>query len=292
MDRYTVEDGVGWVNRTGRNMMNAFNRVLRIVLLATAVLIMIQFVGARPPALNAADPNGTSQQVPPRFPAKPAPPAQPRTEAPTVEPVASSQDQANADLSKQLTDLQHQFEQEAINRMRYGRPTYGFSGFMNDVVPFLVFVGVTLALLWILRTLLDNRRWNKMVKVQTETHAKLLDRFASSQEMLAYVQSDAGKKFLEMPIFESQRRQVSSLPFSRILWSVQIGIIAAVLGIGILFLRGRVSPDADMGFQVFGTLTLTLGIGFLVSGGVSYVLAKHFGLLEQRDALAHSERNA
>ena len=85
---------------------------------------------------------------------------------------------------------------------------------------------------------------------------------------------------------------MSSLPFSRILWSMQIGIIAAIFGAGILFLRGRVSPDADMGFQVFGTLVLTLGVGFVVSGGVSYGLAKHFGLLEQRNKLAASERNA
>lgn len=176
--------------------------------------------------------------------------------------------------------------------MRYGRPNYGVGGFINDLIPFLVFVGVTLALLWILRAVLDNRRWYRTVRVQTETHAKLLDRFASSQEMLTYMQSDAGKKFLETPVFEGQRRQASSLPFSRILWSVQIGIIAAVFGAGILFLRGRVSPDADMGFQVFGTLVLTLGVGFIVSGGVSYVLAKHFGLLEQRDKLAASERNA
>lgn len=265
--------------------MNAFNRVFRILLLVVAVVFAVQSVGARPAVRNGAGHNGAFQQVPPGRAAKPAPPVAP------AEAASPGQDQAD-DVAQQLAGVQHQLEEDALNRMRYGRPTYGFSGFMNDVVPFFVFVGVTLALLWILRTLLDNRRWNKMVRVQTETHAKLLDRFASSQEMLAYVQSDAGKKFLEMPIFESQRRQVSSLPFSRILWSVQIGIIAAVFGIGVLFLRGRVSPDADMGFQVFGTLVLTLGIGFLVSGGVSYVLAKHFGLLEQRETLAHSERNA
>lgn len=272
--------------------MRVFRRTFRIVLLVIAVLFALQFVGARPVLRSAAAEHSLAQQAPPRRAARPAPPAQPSLEAAPAEAADAAQGETDADVQKQLVDLQHHLEEEALNRMRYGRPTYGFSGFMNDVVPFLVFIGVTLALLWILRTFLDNRRWNKMVKVQTETHAKLLDRFASSQEMLAYVQSDAGKKFLEMPIFESQRKQVSSLPFSRILWSVQIGIIAAVFGIGILFLRGRVSPDADMGFQVFGILVLTLGIGFILSGGVSYLLAKHFGLLEQRDALARSGHNA
>ena len=132
-----------------------------------------------------------------------------------------------------------------------------------------------------------------MVKVQTETHAKLLERFGSSQEMLAYMDSEAGKKFLESPIFEGQRQQVSKLPFGRILWSVQIGIIAASLGAGILSLRGRVPADADTGFLVFGTLVFTLGIGFLVSGGVSYILAKYFGLLERPEsALTRPGHNA
>jgi|GEM_PF-1216624 len=272
--------------------MSAFKSVFRVFLLLMLLLFAIQFVGARPAPGNGSKAALGAQQEPQKPAARPAAPARQHPEATLAEPATTHGSQANADLQRQLTDLQQQFEQQAINRIRYGTPTYGLGGFMNDFVPFLVFVGVTLALLWILRTVLDNRRWNKMVKVQTETHAKLLDRFASSQEMMAYIQSEAGKKFLEAPVFEGQRRQVSTLPFSRILWSVQIGIIAAIFGIGILFLRGRVSPDANMGFQVFGTLILTLGVGFLVSGGVSYVLAKHFGLLEQRDALMRSEHDA
>jgi hypothetical protein len=268
-------------------------RAFRVFLLLMLVLFAAQFVGAKPAHPKPANHDVfVAQQAPERSAARRVADARQQAEAASPVPSAAQATPSNSDMQKQLADIQHQFEQDAINRMRYGKPTYGIGGFMNDLVPFLVFVGVTLALLWILRTVLDNRRWNKMVKVQTETHAKLLDRFASSQEMLAYMQSDAGKKFLEAPVFEGQRRQVSTLPFSRILWSVQIGIIAAIFGIGVLFLRGRVSPDADMGFQVFGTLILTLGIGFLVSGGVSYVLAKHFGLLEQRDALARSEHNA
>ena len=273
---------------------------IRILMFVVLVLFAAQFAGARlaPAGRNGRSHSVSAPQTPQRPAARAVPSARPRPQAESAQSVdttpdeAGDQSQADADMRKQLSDLQHQFEQEALNRMRYGKPSYGFSGFMNDVGPFVVFIGVTLALLWILRTVLDNRRWYKMVKVQTDTHAKLLDRFASSQEMLAYMQSDAGRKFLEAPVFEGQRRQVSAMPFGRILWSVQVGIIAAVLGAGILFLRGRVSPDADMGLQVFGTLTLTLGIGFLVSGGVSYVLAKHFGLLERPDPLTRSEHNA
>lgn len=268
-------------------MLGCRKATLRVLPLFALVSFTSPFAVARP----AANP-ALAQQVAQHPTANPAPPARQRPQAVPAEPTDAQQEPSNANLQQQLLDLQQQLEQEALNRMRYGRPSYGFSGFVNDLIPVLVFVGITLALLWILRTVLENRRWNRMVKVQTETHAKLLDRFSSSQEMLAYMQSDAGKKFLEAPVFEGQRRLVSTLPFGRILWSVQIGIIAAVLGIGILSLRGRVPPDAEIGLQVFGTLTLTLGIGFLVSGGVSYILAKRFGLLERPDAFARSGHNA
>jgi hypothetical protein len=276
-------------------MRSYFQGARRILVLLALVLFAIQFVGASPtPATNPAGNPPAGRQTRQKPLAKQAVAQQTQSQAAPSDAAQGPEDQSNADIQKQLANLQRRFENEALDRIRNGGPPayHPFSDFVSSFIPFLVFVGVTLALLWILRTVLDNRRWNKMVKVQTETHAKLLDRFSSSQEMLAYMQSDAGKKFLEAPVFEGQRRQVSALPFGRILWSVQIGVIAAFVGAGILFLRGRVSPDADMGFQLFGTLILTLGIGFLASGGVSYVLAKHFGLLERRDALVRSERDA
>lgn len=283
--------------------MTYVRSAFRVLLLVTAALFVAQFAWAKPAAHDSAVGNSavaqetparsSQRQVPPK---RQVPPATPQAQTPTAESgeVENSEDaQTQLQLQQQMDDIRHQLEQEAINRMRSHRSDYGgFDRFMDGFIPFLAFVGVTLAILWILRTVLDNRRWYRMVKVQTETHAKLLDRFSSGQEMLAYMQSEAGRKFLEAPVFEGQRRQVSALPFGRILWSVQIGIVAAFVGIGILFLRGRVPSDASLGFEIFGTLILTLGLGFLVSGGVSYVLAKYFGLLERQDTLARPGHNA
>lgn len=270
-------------------------RMFRILILTMLVLFAVQFAGARPAtAKRAGSDNAEFAQAGavPQKPQRQAAAAKPQAQAAPSDADQEEQVPVDPDVEKQLNDVRRQFENEALNRMRYGRPS-GFDRFMDDFIPFLVFLGVTGALLWILRTVLDNRRWYKMVKVQTETHAKLLERFGSSQEMLAYMDSEAGKKFLESPIFEGQRQQVSALPFGRILWSVQIGIVAAFLGAGMLFLRGKVDPHADMGFTVFGTLVFTLGIGFLVSGGVSYGLAKYFGLLERPEsALTRSGHNA
>ena len=152
---------------------------------------------------------------------------------------------------------------------------------LDDFGGFLIFLVITMSILWIVRSALEHRRWHKMVKVQTETHTKLLDKFGSSQEMLTYMDSEAGRRFLETAVFDSQNKRSIALPYGRILWSVQIGVIAGVMGIGLLYLRGKVDADADMGLLIFGTMLSTLGLGFLVSGGVSYLLANFMGLLKQ-----------
>jgi len=253
-----------------------------IRIFAMAALI-VGIVPSLPAAANSHEnPHAAAvAQAAPAHPEKAAPAAQKHSEAAPSDAAGQEEDAADQDIQAQMKDVRRQAEQEVMNRMRYG----GFTSFdrvLDQIIPFFVFVIVALAILWILRVVLDHRRWTRMVRVQTETHAKLLDKFASSQEMLAYIDSEAGKRFLEAPIFESQARQSIALPYGRILWSVQVGVIAAILGIGILLLRGKApSPDADLGFQIFGTLTTTLGIGFLVSGGVSYALAKYMGLSAQ-----------
>jgi hypothetical protein len=275
-------------------MESRVKRMFRILFLTTLVLFGAQFAGARPAAKHSKSDSPELAQAAeaPQKPQRQAAAAKPQAQAAPAEDANDDQTPPDRDVQRQLDDVRRQFENEALNRMRYGR-TGNFDRVMDQLGPFFAFLVITAAILWILRVILDNRRWYKMVRVQTETHAKLLDRFGSSQEMLAYMDSDAGKKFLESPIFEGQRQQVSSLPFGRILWSTQIGVIAASLGAGILFLRGRVSADADTGFLVFGTLVFTLGIGFLVSGGVSYVLARYFGLLDRpENALTRSGHNA
>jgi hypothetical protein len=155
-----------------------------------------------------------------------------------------------------------------------------FIRFMNDVWPFLVFLVVTGSLLWILKVILENRRWSKIAKVQSEAHAKLLEKFATNEELLAYMQTEAGKRFLEsapIPVDLEQRPRMSA-PFGRILWSVQLGFILAMAGAGLIYVRGY-APDAAEGLLVFGTLCLMLGLGFVLSAIFSYGLSKHLGLL-------------
>ena len=67
-------------------------------------------------------------------------------------------------------------------------------------------------------------------------------------------------------------------PYGRILSAAQVSVILVLLSFAFLFLRSRVA-GAEEGFLVFGTLTLSLGVGFGLSAAISYYLSKSFGLL-------------
>jgi len=143
-------------------------------------------------------------------------------------------------------------------------------------IPFSVFVCMLLAVLWVVRTILENRRWNKSFKVHEDVHTKLIDKFASGQELTAYMESDAGRRLLEWtpPSIEGR------MPFAagRILWSLQAGLILGLAGVGLLSVRHYV-PDAAQPLLVFGVLGLTIGLGFCLSAVLSYGISKHLGLL-------------
>jgi hypothetical protein len=152
--------------------------------------------------------------------------------------------------------------------------------FFDKASPVFAFLCVLLAVLWVLRSMLDNRRWSKSAKVQAEIHTKLLDRFGSSQEMLAYMQTDAGKRFLESGTLTLEVDQSHRMPqlVGRIVWSMQAGLILLLVGVGLLWVRGSV-PEGAQPLLVLGTLGLTLGAGFALSAAVSYVMSKRLGLL-------------
>ena len=153
---------------------------------------------------------------------------------------------------------------------------------VDGIQMFAVFLVVTGVLAWLIRTLLDYRRWLRVSRVQTEVHTKLLDRFASNQDLLAYIQTPAGKRFLESsPIpLDADARPAMAAPISRILWSIQIGVVLAAGSCGLLFVGQRQSPDY-IGEPLFaiGSIGIALGAGFVISAVISYLLSSRLGLL-------------
>ena len=61
--------------------------------------------------------------------------------------------------------------------------------------------------------LFESRRWNRAFKQQSEVHGRLIDKFTSSQELAAYMETEAGKRFLEAsPIRGGHRCRSSACP--------------------------------------------------------------------------------
>lgn len=136
------------------------------------------------------------------------------------------------------------------------------------------------ALGWLIRTIIEQKRWNKLSKTQAEVHNKILDRFGSSDEVLEYVKSPAGTKFLESaPIaLHVERSPAQSAPSSRIIRSVQIGVIVAAAALGLLLVSLRFKGETSEALFAMGGIAFFLGAGFIASALVSIVLSRRFGL--------------
>lgn len=155
----------------------------------------------------------------------------------------------------------------------------------------LIGLGLTAGLLaWLIRTLIDYRRWSRVARVQAEVHAKILDRLTSNEDLLAYIKSPAGEKFLESaPIHIDSGGRPVAAPLGRILWAVQGGIVMMAAGAGLLFVSTRVDRVAVQPLQTFGILALALGAGFLVSAAASYAISRRLGLLAAPAAEARQQ---
>jgi hypothetical protein len=144
-------------------------------------------------------------------------------------------------------------------------------------------------LIWLIRTLIDYRRWNRLAKVQTDVHTKLLDRFTANEDLLAYIQSPAGSKFLQSsPITLDAGSRSVGAPLGRILWSVQGGIVLMAAGIGLQVMGNRISGEAAQPLNALGVLGIALGLGFLLSAIISFMISHRLGLLEPAAPRAES----
>jgi hypothetical protein len=144
-----------------------------------------------------------------------------------------------------------------------------------------VFATIVAVVSWLIRLLVDYRRWNRLAKVQADAHTKLLDRFTANDELIAYVQSPAGSRFLQSaPIALDPGTRRLGAPVSRILWSAQAGLVVMMAGIAFQYVSSRVDLDAQQPLFAIGVVALAVGVGFLLSAGVAYAISHRLGLFE------------
>jgi hypothetical protein len=146
----------------------------------------------------------------------------------------------------------------------------------------LGFMAAVAGLAWVVRSALDYRRWLRAVKIQTDAHTKIVDRLASNEDLLAYMQSPVGQRFLSAsPVFPSVENVPHPMmaPFNRILWSVQAGVVLATGGVGLWFAKTGVIEEVAQPLHVIAILAIALGLGFILSALASYGLSRQLGLV-------------
>lgn len=158
--------------------------------------------------------------------------------------------------------------------------------FIEGLTIFCVFLVVTGALIWLVKSLLDYRRWLRLSRVQTEVHSKLLDRLTANEDVMAYIQSPAGRKFLESAPIPVDGPRAVNAPVGRILWSLQAGVVLAAAGLGLLYVSGRVVEEVAPALFAMGVLAVAVGAGFVISAGVAFLLSQRLGLLEPGHKMA------
>jgi hypothetical protein len=139
---------------------------------------------------------------------------------------------------------------------------------------------------WILRSGIDYRRWQRAMRIQTEAHTKIVDRLASNEDLVAYMNSAAGQRFLAAaPMapapFDTYAMPLNA-PVNRILWSVQAGVVLAVAGAGLFVAKNSIVDEAAQAMQVLAILVMALGFGFVLSALASWALSRQFGLVQSR----------
>lgn len=148
---------------------------------------------------------------------------------------------------------------------------------LEMIVPGVVTATMFFLIGWIVRTVTVNRRLTRLAQAQIELQGKLIDRFGSTAELAAYLNSEAGRKLLEVAAVER------STPHARVLGAIQTGVVLLFGGSAFLFMRGAI-PSSLEGFTFVGTLGVCLGLAFLVSAALAWGLSRRWGLIADRPA--------
>jgi hypothetical protein len=135
------------------------------------------------------------------------------------------------------------------------------------LVPIAVFTMIG----WIVWVTFSSVRRIKTARVQGEVAEALLARFDSAQAMLAYVETDAGKRFL------SSLAQESGTAYGSILDCTRWGLVFLIVGGTVCWMHAAGVVDHDA--QVMGILAVALGIGLEAAAVVSYYASRALGLL-------------
>ena len=142
----------------------------------------------------------------------------------------------------------------------------------------LIFLGFFGAVAFVVSTLVNLRMRRLQLKAVSDFNIKLLDRIGSIKDFNDFMQTDGGTKFMNSLTAVSAVRHATA-PTHRIMLASQVGIVLSSVGLGFLFLQLILAGEGAYGFTVIGAISLSIGLGFLISAAASYWLATRLGVL-------------
>lgn len=145
---------------------------------------------------------------------------------------------------------------------------------MGDLAPAIVMIVTVVTLGSVFGGWLRGKREARLLELRTQLHNRALDRFENAADVREYLASQP----LGVPELEGGGRGTAQ----RLLASVQIGIVAAAAGTGLLAMRRSFPdvPELDEGMLFLGGLALAVGLGFVASALIGRYLAGRWNLLE------------
>jgi len=152
---------------------------------------------------------------------------------------------------------------------------------LTGLMVLTVIFTLVFTLTWLIRYFITHRRWLRAVQVQSELHGRVMERLGSSEELLAYVQSPAGRQLLNPPpAVDVPATPNLAAPFGRILWSIQTALVLGCGGVGLLIIKRYVLEEVAQMLLVLGVLAVALGVGFGLAAFASYMLSASLGLID------------
>ena len=145
----------------------------------------------------------------------------------------------------------------------------------NDMAAVFGVVGVAsiFALLVGFSTWILSRRGQERARARIDLQRRILEKFGTAGEFVAFLESDGGRKFLDSISNEIHTHA------ARIFASIQKGAIFTLIGVVgflVILLYGR---DDLIPLAVPSGIALAVGLGYLVSAFVTYRLSKQWNLL-------------
>jgi len=131
---------------------------------------------------------------------------------------------------------------------------------------------------WVLWLVFRQYQLRTKARMQrTETFNRLIDKFGTAKEFVDFLQTDAGRRFMEDPLASPAHPMTSVRRF------LQGGIILTVLGGALMLNALRLRDQTDinyinqaLGLNYWGTIFIGGGIALMIVAAVSYRLAQRW----------------